>query len=157
MYHPAAGTPGVDAENYEFVELLNTGLFSFDMTGMQFDDGITFIFPAGLILDAGARLVVAKDTSAFAERYPGVVALGPYSGRLKNSGERVTLRDSVGSSGSGVGVTAIGTPVKESVISPDQLSKPALKSGFIGLACTPTQTIASVVTVRKLRNFICVL
>lgn len=88
MYHPPGG------EEYEYVELLNTGGASLDLSGVHFS-GITFRFPEGTSLAPGARVVLAPDTNpaAFARRYPGVVVAGYYSGSLSNKGERLTLLD----------------------------------------------------------------
>jgi hypothetical protein len=69
MYHPFEG-------GEEFVEIMNIGLRSIDLTGVRFTDGIDFAFAEGVTLLSGERLVVrdfAKET------------------RLSNSGEQIIL------------------------------------------------------------------
>jgi hypothetical protein len=67
MYNPVGGDP------FEFIELLNAGSTPLDLGGYTFN-GISFTFPPGFILPAGARIVLASDAgpSSFATRYPGV-------------------------------------------------------------------------------------
>ena len=92
MYHPVGG------EQFEFIELLNTGLSVLDLTGCQFVDGIDFTFGSTL-LGPGERIVVVNDPAAFAARYGTIgirVADGAFTGRLDNSGERLTLVDAQG-------------------------------------------------------------
>jgi hypothetical protein len=91
-YNPPGGN------GFEFIELSNIGYVPVDLTGMFFDEGITFTFPAGTMLAPGARLVLssALDTNGFATRYPGVVVAGQFDGNLANGGERITLRDRTG-------------------------------------------------------------
>ncbi|TWT35288.1 CotH protein [Posidoniimonas corsicana] len=90
MYNPAA------AGDLEYIELLNTGDYPVDLSGVQITDfssgGYTF---AAQMLEPGERIVVAQDVAAFKSHYPGVanVAATAFSGSLSNSGETVTLRD----------------------------------------------------------------
>jgi len=108
-YHP--GEPTTDAEllvstdrdDYEFLELMNVGAQSIDLTGVRFTLGITFSFAANTILPSGGRLVLVKNKAAFEARYPGLAAtiqiatdvLGNdfYNGRFSNGGEQITLLD----------------------------------------------------------------
>jgi hypothetical protein len=99
-YHPAdPSTPEElavtsDKNDFEFIELQNIGDTALDLTGVAFTRGITFVFPPGGILPAGARVVLVQNLAAFTARYgslaPGAVA-GVFSGRLDNGGERLTL------------------------------------------------------------------
>jgi len=102
-YHPAEpATPqeiaiSSDRDNYEFVELLNMGPRSIDLSDVYFSDGIIFNFPPNTILGAGARAIVVRNEAAFTARYgelPDGVVIGQYSGRLSNDGERVILTSS---------------------------------------------------------------
>ena len=86
-------------DDFEFIELTNTGPFYLDLTGARFTDGIDFDFTAAGItsMGPGEYVVLACNPSAFAERYGSVPNLiGPYSGRLNNGGEDLRLLDSVG-------------------------------------------------------------
>jgi hypothetical protein len=90
-YHPLdEGT--VDGDEYEFVELKNTGVAALSLAGVAFDGGIQFSIPAATTLGAGQFLVVASNAAAFGERY-GFAPSGEYTGKLNNTGERITLSD----------------------------------------------------------------
>jgi len=89
MYDPPGGG------DYEFIELHNPGTNSVALGGASFAEGISFTFSAGTMLQPGGYVVVARNPSSFAVRYPGVTNLLPsaYGGALKDEGERVTLVD----------------------------------------------------------------
>lgn len=100
MYHPIDGD-----DRKEFIELYNRGPVALDMTGWRLSDGVRFELPPGTIIAAGGYLVIASEPALFtgpASVYglpPGQV-LGPTTpqaaagfGRLKDSGERITLSD----------------------------------------------------------------
>lgn len=103
MYNPdwPADSPYTD-DQYEYIELHNiTGnpvtLYDYEMAlPWRFTDGIEYVFsddPA-VTIPGGGYLLIARDPVAFAWRYPDVPAdiiLGPYSGLLSNSGERLEL------------------------------------------------------------------
>ncbi len=104
MYHPRdpeAG--GLDADEFEYVELMNiSSTHTVNLTGMAFTRGIDFTFPANTTLGPGQRAVVVRNAAAFAQRYGQNVSIaGQYGNtpddvRLSNSGETLTLVDSVG-------------------------------------------------------------
>ncbi len=110
-YHPApppAGASVADADEYEFVELLNLSpTLSVDLTGAAFTSGITFEFAANSLIPPGGRVVVVRNEAAFQDRYAGRLdgvtlarntAGSPvYGGRLDNLGETVTLLAADGS------------------------------------------------------------
>lgn len=105
MYNPAVGG-SYAAEDYEFIELKNITASpitldrydaELDVTlGWQFENGIDFTFPLGTTIPANGYLIVAKNPTAFAERYGvanGATVLGPFANatKLSNSGEQLTL------------------------------------------------------------------
>jgi len=95
MYNPAAAGD-YDNDAYEYLELQNIGTASLQLDGVQFTDGVSFIFPSTR-LAAGEYVVVVKDPVAFASRYTvpaGVQVFGPYDGQLSNGGENIKLEDS---------------------------------------------------------------
>ena len=92
MYNPS----GSDA--LEFVEILNTSdTVSVDLAGVQFSDGISFVFSDGT-LGPLQRIVVASDPVLFEATYgTGINVVGPpSSGQFSNSTERVALADATG-------------------------------------------------------------
>ncbi|MFN5960083.1 MAG: lamin tail domain-containing protein [Verrucomicrobiota bacterium] len=103
-YHPADPVAAAelavsaDADDYEFIELLNTGTEVLDLSGVRFTQGTSYAFPAGLQLAGGARLVLVRHAAAFAARYgTALVPAGSYGpARLSNRGETLTLVDGAG-------------------------------------------------------------
>lgn len=90
MYNPSGG------QEYEFIELKNTGSSVYPLDGVAFVTGITFAFPPGAGLAPGGFAVLVQDPVAFATRYPGIPFAGVYAGRLDNAGERLVLQGSSG-------------------------------------------------------------
>jgi hypothetical protein len=95
MYRPRGGG-GFRGEDYEFIELKNTGGTELNLSGVQLTNGIAYRFPVGTRLAPGRFLVLAENPTAFTNRYPGVPVAGQFSGRLSNEGERLTLLHAVG-------------------------------------------------------------
>ncbi|MEX2186258.1 MAG: lamin tail domain-containing protein [Pirellulales bacterium] len=99
MYNPATGTSGLYAsDEYEFIELTNTGPTALNLTGVHFTEGVAFDFTGSAVtsLAAGQSVLIVKNPAAFAERYDttGLLIAGAYTGQLDNSGERLRLEDS---------------------------------------------------------------
>jgi len=114
-YNPVDATPAelatqsptddeFDNDDFEFIELQNTGTDVLDLTNVQFiknldDEGVVFQFTPSaddthLLLPDQHVLVVANQT-AFEARYgAGLPVAGVYEGGLKNSGEAIILIDS---------------------------------------------------------------
>ena len=104
MFHPGEatsaelatlGVASIDADQFEFIEFLNISANPVDLVNATFDMGITYTFPA-TTLAPNARLILARNATAFAARYSGVVVFGTYGGGLSNSGERLLLLGSGG-------------------------------------------------------------
>ena len=95
MYHPP-DTGSRAPDEYEFLELKNTGDRILDLTGVMIDAGVTFIFPEGAVFKPGTFIVLVANEAAFHEKYPEVAVFGEYRGKLSNSGDTVELRDSAG-------------------------------------------------------------
>lgn len=107
MYNPSSPTPAEiaaghnDSEDFEFLEILNTGIAPIDLTGLRFTDGIGFDYTGADIttLAAGARAIIVEDRLAFEFRYgSGHPIAGQYTGKLKDEGETVTFSDQSGTS-----------------------------------------------------------
>ena len=103
-YHPAeptaaelAAISSVVASDFEYIELLNTGVTPLALGGSRFTKGIEFAFPAGTTLAAGARLLVVANLPAFQRRNgTGAAVVGPFLGNLDNAGEELEIVDPTG-------------------------------------------------------------
>ena len=90
MYNPLPnGT--VSGDEFEFLELKNTGTNALDLSGLAFSAGVTFTFTNGTQLAPGAFAVLARNAEMFSQRYPDVPLAGLFTGKLDNSGETITL------------------------------------------------------------------
>ena len=96
VIHEIHHTPDVKQEPVEFVELYNTGPGPVDLGGWRFDDGVAYEFPAGTRMEPGAFLVVAGNPEAVTAKFGVTGVLGPWTGRLAGSGERLRLRQASG-------------------------------------------------------------
>ncbi|MDA7513836.1 CotH kinase family protein [Akkermansiaceae bacterium] len=90
-----------DRDDFEFIELMNRGSQTINLSGVKFIDGVTFDFSTAEIrsLDPGARVLIVKNLTAFEERYGNAFSskiAGEYSGNLSNDGELITLVDATG-------------------------------------------------------------
>ena len=94
MYHPL-GDAAAGEDEYEFIELKNTGTAPVDLSGFYFD-GINFVFPAQTVVQPGAFVVLARNPTAFALRYPDVSHQGVYWSKLADGGEKIRLLNSDG-------------------------------------------------------------
>ncbi len=85
----------------EYIEFLNTGTTTLDLSGVSVTEGPStpFVFPAGTMLAAGERILIVQDLTAFSNAYPSVPTakiVGTYSGKLSNSGENIRVEESGG-------------------------------------------------------------
>ncbi len=66
-YHPLV------SNTTQFVELMNIGAQTIDVSGVHFGQGLTFTFPAvSPLLAPGGRLLIVRNMSAFTAAYPSV-------------------------------------------------------------------------------------
>ena len=84
--------PGA-SEDTEYVELRNVSeTESIHLDGLSFVEGISFKFPAGLVLGPGERILLVKNIVAFeADFGEGLPVVGQFGGSLSNGGERLAL------------------------------------------------------------------
>ncbi len=95
MYNPPDNGL-VDGDEYEFLELQNTGTETLDLSAVSLSEGIEFTFAEGSILDPGDYLLLVRNLDLFREKYPHVnpaVIRGSYSLKLSNKGDRIILTD----------------------------------------------------------------
>jgi len=83
----------------EFIELYNPGDVAVDISGWYFSNGIDYSFPEPTIVEARGYLVIAEDPGVMSSYFGVDDARGPFRNNtsLKNSGEKITLRDASGS------------------------------------------------------------
>jgi hypothetical protein len=101
MYHPPLPPAGslFTAEDFEYIELRNTGPTNLNLTGVQFVNGVEFNFTGSAVttLAPGQYVLVVKSLAAFTSRYGGGFNIaGEFAGALENGGENIQLKDSVG-------------------------------------------------------------
>ena len=103
MYNPPAFTPPasstpVDGDEFEFIEIKNTGSVPVNLYNLRLSGGIDFTFPPGATIPAGGFVVLAKNSARLALKYPGVMVAGQYgpSSSLSNGGETLALVDPFG-------------------------------------------------------------
>ncbi len=98
MVAPPAGS------EYEFIEIKNTlANETLDLSGFVFTNGIDFTFPSGALIAPGQYALITNratpeeinDFRAWYDLNDGVLLFGPYTGKLANDGERVTLQTSL--------------------------------------------------------------
>ncbi len=100
MYNPTGPSTGdtVDANEFEFIELKNTGDETLDLTSVSIVDGVAFDFGRGAVttLGPGQFVLVVRNQAAFLARYgfdlSNLIA-GQYTGKLANEGETVSVVD----------------------------------------------------------------
>lgn len=95
-YAPEAGSPYKN-DDFAWLELRNAGAVPLALEGVQFVSGISHTFGV-VALGPGARLVLAKNPVAFAERHGDGMAVEAWqSGNLARKGETLALVDPHGS------------------------------------------------------------
>jgi spore coat protein CotH len=100
MYHPpvSPSEDGWDADEFEFVELMNVGTAAIDLAGVRFVEGIKFDFARGAVTRLGPAemVLVVANRLAFECRYGTAMSsriAGEYKGSLANNGEAIKLID----------------------------------------------------------------
>jgi hypothetical protein len=101
MHNPAPDPGGfLDPQLLEYVELCNTSSNrALSLIGCRFASGISFQFAGSAVtsLGPGQRVVVVRDTKAFAARYgSGPLVAGVFGGALDSGGETLRLEDQSG-------------------------------------------------------------
>ena len=92
MYHPA---PQESGANLEFIEIFNSQPWWEEVGGFRIDGDINYGLPPGTRIEKLNYLVIASDPEAVEKAYGLENVLGPYTGRLSNSGGRLRLRNNL--------------------------------------------------------------
>jgi hypothetical protein len=100
FYNPDP-VPGLsfDAQQFEFLELKNTGPVTLDLAGVRLTEGAQFGFTGSgvTVLLPGASVLVVRDPVAFTARYGALSNVaGQFVGALDSSGENLRLEDGAG-------------------------------------------------------------
>ncbi|MFP6882695.1 MAG: lamin tail domain-containing protein [Roseibacillus sp.] len=93
---------GLNPENAlaEWIEFHNPTPTAMTLAGWSLTRGVSFTFPPNASIPANGFVVVAADVATFNTVHPGVDngsnIFGPWTGRLRNSGETIELSDATG-------------------------------------------------------------
>ncbi|MCD6394551.1 MAG: lamin tail domain-containing protein [Planctomycetes bacterium] len=98
MYNPQDPDPDADAEYIELTNLTGSEVHLYDpanpINTWQIK-GVSYAFPQGVTLSANETILITRgDPATFRTTYgisAGIDIYGPYSGKLDNGGEKVTL------------------------------------------------------------------
>lgn len=85
-YHPATNEPAM-----EWVELHNLMAVNVDLSRWSIRNGIDYKFPEGSVIPGGGYLIVAASPGVLQSTLTLTNVLGPFTGRLANSGETLEL------------------------------------------------------------------
>ncbi len=85
MYHPASD------EDAEWIELHNLFAIDIDISKWSLRDGVQYVFPEGTVVPARGYIVVTDLPAVLAQSTNPNQVFGPFTGKLSNSGERLTL------------------------------------------------------------------
>lgn len=91
---PGENPPTPYAENgEEWIELFNRSNAAVSLDLWELEGAVDLTFPVGTTMQPGEYLVIARNLADFSRKFPGVPALGDFSGSLSNSGETLLLID----------------------------------------------------------------
>ncbi|MFN0127916.1 MAG: lamin tail domain-containing protein, partial [Verrucomicrobiales bacterium] len=82
QYHPAN-----EVSQSEWLELRCLHGVNVDISGWRIEGGIDFTFPTGTVIPGRGTVLVAQNPAAI----PGIIAFGPWTGKLDNGGEEIRL------------------------------------------------------------------
>jgi len=89
MYHPSQTNEAA----FEWVELRNQLAVDMDISGWTIAGGIDYRFPENTVIAGGSYLVVASSPVDLTAATGVTNVVGPFTGRLSNSGEKLELRN----------------------------------------------------------------
>jgi hypothetical protein len=95
-YNPGESPEFPESDDQEFIEIKNVGTTTVDLTGIYLRElGVSYQFPAGSTVGAGAYIRIASNPEVFENRYD-VPAFGQFQRTLSNSTQAIVLADGFG-------------------------------------------------------------
>ncbi len=91
MYHPSE-----NQADLEWIEFYNQMAVNMDLSGWSLSGGIEYTFPEGTLVPGKGYLLVASDPEALDSLAEVTGTLGPWEGKLSNSGEEIILYNNSG-------------------------------------------------------------
>lgn len=91
MYNPEK-IGDSDGDNYEFIELKNSGSDDINLSQYSFTAGIWYTFPNGTKIKPNQFVVLASDAEKFRKKYD-FYPDGIYQGNLNNGGDSIVLKN----------------------------------------------------------------
>ncbi|HLO61133.1 MAG TPA: CotH kinase family protein [Bacteroidales bacterium] len=96
MYHPDTTAEFTSSDDQEFIEIMNTGNTTVDLSGDYFrGTGFVYQFPASSVIDRNQAIVLASKASVFKSRYGGA-PFGEFTRHLSNKGQAIIFSDAFG-------------------------------------------------------------
>ena len=89
MYHPNV----TNEAQLEWIELHNQMAVDMDLSGWSLAGGVQFTFAEGTVVGGGKYLLIASSPTTLTAARGATNMLGPFTGRLANSGDTLELRN----------------------------------------------------------------
>jgi parallel beta-helix repeat protein len=80
--------------NQEYIKILNSGNQMLDISNYSVSDGVEFVFPQGILIAPGEKIMLVKDQSLFSGETGQIFQWT--SGQLNNTGEPLLLKEEHG-------------------------------------------------------------
>ena len=81
--------PPSNERDGEYVELCNRGALPVSVGGWKLDGAVHFTIPAGTTIPAGGYLVLGANSAFLNSTYPGLAAIGNWTGSLGNNADQI--------------------------------------------------------------------
>jgi len=96
MYHPDTTRTFPDSDQQEFLEIMNTGTSTVNLSGVYFrGTGFVYQFPPASSIGPNSKIFLAGNSDVFIKKY-GVSPFGQFTRNLSNKGEKLVLADGFG-------------------------------------------------------------
>jgi len=91
-YHPDSLCSSGQGSELDYIELVNAGNETINLTDCYFSQGVKYTFPYGTKLDPNTYFIIAENIDSF-KVYYGFAPHGEYGGALSNAGETIAIND----------------------------------------------------------------